>query len=117
MPADQYIIHAGLAIAREPDRFTQPAANAVADHGAAELLGHRETVTRRPVCAGAFRPQSLQQKPRPRYPGSAGNSKEFGPFPEALHPTPSRPEASCDSQAESRFRPRARRAAMTLRPP
>ena len=116
MSADQYIVRSRLAVARQPDGFAEAPANAVADHGAADLLGHREAVARRPLRARLGRAQRLQQKPWPGYPGSAGNSAEFGAFPEALHAARAgrrRPAG----QAESLFRPRARRAAMTLRPP
>src|SRR5262245_43056348 len=100
MPADKYIIGSRVAVAGEPYRFAKTPADAVANYGAAELLGHREAEARRPFCGRLTRIQRLQQKPLPGHPGSAGHGAEFGPFPEALHAALGRPQPARRSGRE-----------------
>ena len=112
-PPDQYIIvsrpHSGRR--RKPDNFAQPPANAVALDRIADLLGNSKSDTHRSILTPIER---LQHKSADGRPGASRDSQKISALPEPLHRRRGRPRRF---QALSRLRPRARRAAMTLRPP
>src|SRR5262249_12412697 len=94
---------------RTPHRLPEPPAHAVALDRGADLLRRREADPGRPLVVA---PARLEHEGGGGNPRSRCHGEELGPSPQALHPRPLR----CD-QALSRLRPRARRAATTLRPP
>src|SRR5262245_40651536 len=89
----------------------KPAPDAVALGGGAVLLGDRETDADRAIIVARA---TLQHKGGAGRPRTIGNGDEVRPLPQPIHL-----ESPEDArvQALRRLRPRARRAARTLRPP
>ncbi len=114
-PRDQDIVKSPFnAMAFQPHRFAQTAADTIAGRRAAEFFRNREAGPGRRISTGRF--PALQQKSACVYPLSFGGQKKITAFPQALNRIGALQGRSPD-QADSRLRPRARRAAMTLRPP
>src|SRR5581483_5272618 len=109
-PADEDIIMPGAKTRarQEPHHLTQPPPHPIALDRVADLARHREADADRSVVPA--RPR-LQHKSRGRDLASCRRGQEIRPLPQALH------GGSEKASADSRLRPRLRRAATTLRPP
>src|SRR5579883_1930722 len=128
-----------IKLFREAQRFFQPPPHPIALDRAAGLACNGEAEAGA-VCRRLDAPQRLQRERLALPAFAAGDALEFGPFPETAegrrfraprllqcfrpaHRTLCGAElkrndaASGSSQADRRLRPRARRAASTLRPP
>jgi hypothetical protein len=114
--SDQYIIVPGLDARGtvKPDDFAQTAAHSIAFHGVADLFGDGEAETRGTLIAAAL---GLQDESCGWYldPGCGG--QKVRSLPQSFHRDEAGPADPLLPQALSRLRPRARRAAITLRPP
>src|SRR6476646_7919031 len=95
-------------------RCPEPPANAIAHDRIADLLGHRKPETRRPRGILAAAQQALEHKTLPDGAHTAPHCQEFRTPAQPLHAEQARRRKP---QADSRLRPRARRAESTLRPP
>jgi hypothetical protein len=130
-PSHQHIIVAGAKRCGrgDADQFAEAPPHAVAFHGIADLLGDREPNPRR---SGLGTPVRLEDEGARRRAcascGSLGGGPKVTPAFQPLHETdirivlnrngdPRPDRAALSAQALNFFRPRARRAAKTLRPP
>lgn len=124
-PTDKDVIVAGQhrLLADEPNDLTQPPANAVTFDRTALLSRHREADSRWIVAVATLK--HLQQEERSLASLAFLNGKKirtalqpsgfrYGP---RLHHLPDVGSGCGGRQADRRLRPRARRAARTLRPP
>src|SRR5262245_30639462 len=93
-------------------QFAKPAPDAVALGGGAVFLGDGETDPDRALVGASA---ALEGKGRAGNPRAIGNGEEVRPLPQPIHDWV--PKARSPAQALRRLRPRARRAARTLRPP
>lgn len=87
-PPHQHMVAAwlGKCLAMETDRFSQPAANAVALDGIAHFLGDRKAETRAVRrCLGITMLEKLQQKTAPGDFPSPGGGQKFCAFLQASH--------------------------------
>jgi hypothetical protein len=133
-PSDQHVIVAGLQQSRwrKPNELAQPAPHTVALDGIADLFADRETNARRAALPTRTGLQDKAAGMSTRAgPGSLGNGPKLTPPYQPLHcrdfgvtglgdplAIDSQPKYRAGrAQALSRLRPRARRAAKTLRPP
>ena len=117
--ANQHIVVTRCGILRqyESRRFTHPPTDAIAHHRIADLAAGRYTdpnfATRLMHTILIVRPPNLQDKPRRRTrPSLPGGAHELRSAPQV-----SKGDCTAPFQAERRFRPRLRRAAITRRPP
>src|SRR3569833_3578691 len=113
-PADNDIV-AGLwrrDDASQSYHFAKPAANAVAFRRVADFFGDSKADADR---AGIVAKARLHHEGRPGNAGALGGGNEVRSFFQPVHDVNRRIEIA--GQALSRLRPRARRAARTLRPP
>jgi hypothetical protein len=112
-PTDQHIVISRLepSRVRKPHDFAQSPPYAIPLDRIADLLRHRKADPWR-SCVDT-RP-SLQYECRRGGPGARRGAEKIRPLPQSFHGSGQRYEAR---QALSRFRPRARRALSTLRPP
>src|SRR5690242_20252642 len=93
-------------------QFAKPALDPVALGGGAVLLRNRKAD---PDLAVIGTGASLQDEGSAIYPRAIGNGEEIRPLPQPIHD--GIPKRASPAQALRRLRPRARRAAKTLRPP
>src|ERR1700752_1372702 len=94
-----------------PHQFAKPAPDAVTLGGGSVFLGDGESDPDRAVVVAAAR---LKGKGSAGNPRTIGNGEEIRPLPQPIHDCC--PKGG-PAQALRRLRPRARRAARTLRPP
>jgi hypothetical protein len=118
---DDHVIVPGPSVARKNggDRGPQASPNAIALHGAADAAGDGEADARFVLIVAHA---NLQREELAVNLASAGGGEEFGPPPQPAGPAAKRRRrgriaGTSARQALSRLRPRARRAAITLRPP
>jgi hypothetical protein len=133
-PSDQHVIVSGLQQSRrrKPNELAQAAPHAVTLDGIADLFADGETNPRRTALPARTGLQNKAAGMSPRAgPGSLGDGPKLTPPFQPLHcsdfgMTVLKDPLAIDSQpkhragraqALSRFRPRERRAAKTLRPP
>jgi hypothetical protein len=90
LPPDNHIVGSRRHVMRGMDahRFAQPALDPIADHGIADLLGHRETDPGRFVASMG---QHFEQEKRPATPFSLAHGQELGAFLEPNRRFPSGP--------------------------
>src|SRR5262245_37265399 len=93
---------------RKPHDFPQPAPDAIALDGTADLARYGETDTDRATILAV---EHLNDKGRCRHLRPAGGGQEIGALPQPLH------QPGWLPQALSRLRPCERRLESTLRPP
>jgi hypothetical protein len=107
-PSNQHIVIAcrKTSCSRQSDHFPKPALDPVTLDRSSDLSRHGKTYTDGTIIAALAH---LQDKSRGRQLFSGRRGEEIG--------SPSQPIHGTSHQALSRLRPRARRAAITLRPP
>jgi hypothetical protein len=116
-PPDQHIIvavahgAAGVLAGRKPHHFAQPPPYAIALHCITDLSRNREADPHRTILSA---PPRLYHEGSSRRPHPARRRTEIRPARQSLH---DKAATAAIDHALSRLRPRARRAASTLRPP